>query len=204
MPASQLVSAQHGIIAWSKNADGDTARPVVLIAIHVRRSMEPTGRGVASNIGRPIPTHGVQATTTLSKGYWAFAGRTAPRIVRPWQSLPSQLWRFTASSSAVWAFLWWSKNEIDDGLAYRGQAWLRRKPGRQAARLDHSGFYLRMPRLFEDLTMARLDGRFPRLIDKLARVQLLILDDGAPTVSSTSSVSISWKSWKSATGANPL
>jgi DNA replication protein DnaC len=34
-----------------------------------------------------------------------------------------------------------------------------------------------MPRLFEDLAMARLDGRFPRLIDKLARVQLLILDD---------------------------
>ena len=25
--------------------------------------------------------------------------------------------------------------------------------------------------------MARLDGRFPRLVDKLARVQLLILDD---------------------------
>ncbi|WP_296740565.1 hypothetical protein [Mesorhizobium sp.] len=25
--------------------------------------------------------------------------------------------------------------------------------------------------------MARLDGRFPRLIDKLARVQLLVLED---------------------------
>ncbi len=25
--------------------------------------------------------------------------------------------------------------------------------------------------------MARLDGRFPRLVDKLARVQLLVLDD---------------------------
>ena len=37
--------------------------------------------------------------------------------------------------------------------------------------------YLRVPRLFEDLALARLDGRFPRLIDKLARVQLLILDD---------------------------
>ena len=34
-----------------------------------------------------------------------------------------------------------------------------------------------MPRLFEDLGLARLDGRFPRLVDKLARVQLLILDD---------------------------
>jgi DNA replication protein DnaC len=32
-----------------------------------------------------------------------------------------------------------------------------------------------MPRLFED--MARLDGRFPRLVDKLSRVQLLMLDD---------------------------
>lgn len=34
-----------------------------------------------------------------------------------------------------------------------------------------------MPRLFEDMGMARLDGRFPRLVDKLARVQLLVLDD---------------------------
>jgi hypothetical protein len=70
MPASQLVSAQHGIIAWSKNADGDTAGLVVQAAILVRRFMEPTGRGAASNIGRPIPTAGAQATITRSEGYW--------------------------------------------------------------------------------------------------------------------------------------
>lgn len=58
-----------------------------------------------------------------------------------------------------------------------GKTWLACAFGRQAARLDHSVLYLRMPRLFEDLALARLDGRFPRLIDKLARVQLLILDD---------------------------
>ena len=70
MPASQLVSAQPGIIAWWKNADGDTARLVALIAILVRRSMEPTGRGAASNIGQPIPTVGVLApATTTSEGY---------------------------------------------------------------------------------------------------------------------------------------
>src|SRR6266404_4633488 len=79
MPASQLVSARRGIIAWSKNADGDAARLVALIAILVRRYMEPTGRGAASNIGQPIPTVGVLAITT-SEGYWVFAGRTAPRI----------------------------------------------------------------------------------------------------------------------------
>ena len=68
MPASQLVSEQHGITAWSKNADGGTAGLVVQTAILVRRSLEPTGRGVASNIGRLIPTVGVRATTTLSEG----------------------------------------------------------------------------------------------------------------------------------------
>ena len=34
-----------------------------------------------------------------------------------------------------------------------------------------------MPRLFEDLALARLDGRFPRLVDKLTKVQLLVMDD---------------------------
>ena len=80
MPTSQLVSERRGIIAWWKIAEGGAARLAVLIAILVRRSMEPTGRGAASNIGQPILTVGVQATTTLSEGYWVFAGRTAPRI----------------------------------------------------------------------------------------------------------------------------
>ena len=43
--------------------------------------------------------------------------------------------------------------------------------------MDQSVAYARMPRLFEEMATARLDGRFPRLIDKLARVQLLVLDD---------------------------
>jgi hypothetical protein len=74
MPASQLVSAQHGIIAWPKNADDDTAGLVVQAAILVRRCMEPTGRGAASNIGQPIPTVGGQATITLSEGAQSAVG----------------------------------------------------------------------------------------------------------------------------------
>ena len=83
MPASQLVSAQHGIIAWWKNARGDTARLVALIAILVRRYMEPTGRGAARNIGQPIPTLGAQATTTPSEGYWVSVRRLGSRRPRP-------------------------------------------------------------------------------------------------------------------------
>ena len=69
------------------------------------------------------------------------------------------------------------ENLIITGQTGTGKTWLACAFARQAARLDHSVLYLRTPRLFENLAMARLDGRFPRLVDKLARVQLLILDD---------------------------
>lgn len=69
------------------------------------------------------------------------------------------------------------ENLIVTGQTGTGKSWLACAIGRQAARLDHSVLYVRVPRLFEDLALARLDGRFPRLIDKLVRIQLLILDD---------------------------
>lgn len=71
------------------------------------------------------------------------------------------------------------ENLIVTGQTGTGKTWLACAFGHQAARLDHTVLYARMPRLFEDLAMARLDGRLPRLIDKLARVQLLILDGEA-------------------------
>lgn len=68
-------------------------------------------------------------------------------------------------------------NLIITGQTGTGKTWLACAFARQAARHDRSVLYLRVPRLFEDLAMARLDGRFPRVVDKLARVHLLVLDD---------------------------
>jgi DNA replication protein DnaC len=75
------------------------------------------------------------------------------------------------------AWLQAKENLIVTGQTGTGKTWIACAFARQAARLDHSVLYLRVPRLFENLAMARLDGRFPRLVDKLARVQLLVLDD---------------------------
>jgi DNA replication protein DnaC len=63
------------------------------------------------------------------------------------------------------------------GQTGTGKTWLACAFAHQAARMDYSVAYARVPRLFEDLATAPLDGRFPKLIDKLARVQLLVLDD---------------------------
>jgi DNA replication protein DnaC len=46
-----------------------------------------------------------------------------------------------------------------------------------AIRNGHAALYARTPRLLSDLALARGDGRYPRLLNKLARTELLVLDD---------------------------
>lgn len=58
-----------------------------------------------------------------------------------------------------------------------GKSWLACALGHKACRDDRSVLYQRVPRLFASLTLARGDGRYPRLLRKLGSVQLLILDD---------------------------
>ncbi|MET4323656.1 hypothetical protein ABIC02_007446 [Bradyrhizobium sp. RT5a] len=49
--------------------------------------------------------------------------------------------------------------------------------GHKAYRDNRSVLYQRVPRLFDELALARGDGRHPRLLRALGRVDLLILDD---------------------------
>ena len=58
-----------------------------------------------------------------------------------------------------------------------GKSWIACALGHQACRDDRSVLYHRLPRLLEALALARGDGRYGRLLTRLARVQLLILDD---------------------------
>jgi DNA replication protein DnaC len=58
-----------------------------------------------------------------------------------------------------------------------GKSWIACALGHKACRDDRSVLYYRLPRLFEALALARGDGRYGRLLARLARVQLLILDD---------------------------
>jgi DNA replication protein DnaC len=46
-----------------------------------------------------------------------------------------------------------------------------------AIRHGHSALYVRVPRLLDDLSVARADGRLARVMSALARTDILILDD---------------------------
>lgn len=58
-----------------------------------------------------------------------------------------------------------------------GKSWLACALGQKACRLNHSVLYLRVPKLFSDLAMARGDGSYARIMRSVSRVEVLILDD---------------------------
>lgn len=58
-----------------------------------------------------------------------------------------------------------------------GKTWLACALGNQTCRQGRSVRYFRVPRLFEQLRIAHGDGSYARLMNQLAKTDLLILDD---------------------------
>lgn len=58
-----------------------------------------------------------------------------------------------------------------------GKTYLACALANAACRQGKTALYQRLPRLFEELTIARGDGRYPKLMASLAKVDVLILDD---------------------------
>lgn len=70
-------------------------------------------------------------------------------------------------------------NLVLTGKTGLGKSWLACALGQRACREGFSVRYLRVPKLTDMMRAARGDGTAPRLIERLGKVQLLILDDFA-------------------------
>jgi DNA replication protein DnaC len=63
------------------------------------------------------------------------------------------------------------------GPAGVGKTYLACALAQQACRRGHRALYRRLPRLFDELVLARADGSYPRLLARLARIDVLVIDD---------------------------
>ena len=68
-------------------------------------------------------------------------------------------------------------NVLITGPAGVGKTWLACALAHKALRDGHTARYLRPPRLIEDLTVAKADGRYLKLLRDFARTDLLLIDD---------------------------
>jgi DNA replication protein DnaC len=58
-----------------------------------------------------------------------------------------------------------------------GKSYLACALAQKACRAGYKAFYQRLPRLLVELEIARGDGRYPKLMRQLAKVEVLVLDD---------------------------
>jgi DNA replication protein DnaC len=70
---------------------------------------------------------------------------------------------------------------IITGMTGTGKTYLACALAQQACRRGHSALYRRASRLFDELAIARADGSYARLLGKIARVDVLVIDDWALT-----------------------
>ena len=68
---------------------------------------------------------------------------------------------------------------IVTGATGTGKSYLACALAHQACRKGFRVFYRRVPRLFDELRLARADGTYPRLLARIAKVDVLVLDDFA-------------------------
>ena len=69
------------------------------------------------------------------------------------------------------------ENVLLTGPTGVGKTWIACALAHQACRDGRSAFYQRVPRLLHTLHVARADGSYARVLSRLARVDVLILDD---------------------------
>lgn len=69
------------------------------------------------------------------------------------------------------------QNLIVTGATGVGKTFIACALAQQACRKDFRALYRRAPRLFDELALAQADGSYVRLLARIARTDLLILDD---------------------------
>jgi len=94
-----------------------------------------------------------------------------------WRAPRRGLDKALVGSLATCAWVQQHHNLVIVGPTGIGKSWLAAAFAERACRSGYTAYSVRVPRLFQDLAVARGDGSYTRLLAKLAKTAVLVLDD---------------------------
>ena len=146
------------------------------------RSPEFAGLSFEERVGMMIDAeHDAREQRKLTRRLqWARLRHQASLEDVDWHS-PRGLDRQVVLSLGRCAWIGDRQNLLLTGPTGVGKSWLACAFAQRACREGHSAYYARAPRLHQDLAVARGDGSYGRVLARLAKTELLVLDDFALT-----------------------
>ena len=92
-------------------------------------------------------------------------------------SAPRGLDRSMVLSLGTCAFIRDHRNLLITGSTGVGKSYMACAFAERACRSGYSAYYVRAPRLYHELSVSRADGSYGRLLQRLTRTDLLVIDD---------------------------
>jgi DNA replication protein DnaC len=114
-----------------------------------------------------------QLTTRLRQAKWRQSACLEDVDYQPRRGLDQAL--LTRLATCQWVRE--HRNILSTGPTGVGNTWLACALGHQACREGFTTLSLRLPRLLQELSLSKGDGRYPQLMTTLAKTALLLLDD---------------------------
>jgi DNA replication protein DnaC len=138
----------------------------------------PSSPSTSASVSSSTPRASFARTVVSPDSSRRQSSRSARRASRTSTTRPSASWdKAVIRQLATCRWVQEHQNVIITGMTGVGKTYVACALAQHACRRGFSAIYRRASRLFDELTLARADGSYARLLSRFARTDVVVIDD---------------------------